>query len=174
MPSWAENVSVSPHALSSVVAKWFGESTWAWSPSPATASGFSSFPAYSPSHVLMILPNRFESLLMLPALTASSEGLVWFPVPVLNAFPCCGCPRQTRALLSPSPPLSHCCTTSIGTGTYPSNFHLFLPWALSWASPAQSSFGQLSYGSWECPLWEIFPRTSQIYPIFRRWCDRFL
>lgn len=120
-----------PHALSSLVAKWLGESMWAWPLSPATALNFSSFPASSPSHALMILLNPFLSLLVLPAATTSSaqRGTALTSQCLYSmSFPAVAGPANNSSAF-PFPTVPCCCASSTGTGTYPNSFHLLLPWA---------------------------------------------
>lgn len=171
MPSQAEKESVLPHAQSSVVAKHLGYSTWAWPLSPATASNFSSLLAYSTCHVLMMLPNPFLNLLVLPAPTTSSaqrgfgltsQCLYWMSSPAVVGlckqqlcfpFPTAAPPAQAREHIPTTPIFS-----SLG------------PCPELHQQPAPSfSCGN---SSWECPLWEISPRASQFAPFSED--DKFL
>lgn len=177
MPSQAEKGSVLPHALSSVMAKQVGESTWAWPLSPAAALKFSSFPAYSTSHLFMILPNPFLGLLVLPAPTTASaqrgvgltsQCLYWVSSPAVA-----GLDKQQLCL-----PLPHCCPTAAP----PAQTQEPIPKTSIFSSPGpcpelhqhQVLFCSCLNGSWEHSLWEISPRTSEVCPIFRWWCDKFL
>lgn len=68
---------------SSVMAKGLGESTRAWPLSPARLALLQHSLPTPLSHPLMVLPNRFENLLMLPQPPLHN---LYFPVPVFSVF----------------------------------------------------------------------------------------